>query len=160
MDDMHIPQIDGFESLHCKLNRADLDQIFIFMLRKYLGCEKFAELISEASTEMEVYDLVEDGSKLKALAAALVEKESQGKKKKPAMMAAIKMAVQEGDPNAKEYLEIEAREHEILDQIYEKYGDCAMKKINDLLAINARKALTMNGPVGRKLQAAISGMSR
>lgn len=160
MDDMNIPHIEGFESLHCELSQADLDQIFIFMLRKYLGCEKFAELISEAATEMEVYDLVEDGSKLKALAASLLEKEAQGKKRKPAMMAAIKMAVQEGDPDAKEYLEIEAREHEILDRIFEKYGECAMKEIDELLAINARKALTMNGPIGRKLQAAISGMSR
>lgn len=153
------PNIQPEQMKDIHLTEEAANQIFIFMLKKYLGTEKLCELAKDAATDMEVYGLINNAEELKGYCAKIQSNEGSDRCKKPAVITAIKLAISEDDPLAKEYLELEEKEHQIIGQIMEKYGDVARKEIGAILDHAARKAMVMNGPRGRDLQSAISAMS-
>ena len=154
--------VDPQELVHSNsidLDESDLNQLFIFMLSKQLGEDRFIDLVEHAATDMEVYGLVNSAEELKTFANHLKERKSYSINERSLMVAAIKLAIREGDPDAKKYLEAEKTEREARTAILEKYRERSCKEISNMLANASRKALTMNGPYARVIQSAISAMS-
>jgi len=147
MADVAKPEID--------LKDDEKIQIFLFMLKKYMGTERFVDIVSGLATDMEVYGMIDDAEKVKVALQCIGKHHENDRWLKPVAMAAIKMAVAEGSDAGKRYLEADKAQQIALGEIMEQYGDDAKRAIRKLLQDNQRRAMTMNGAASRTLQEAI-----
>lgn len=149
--DVAKPEID--------LTDEDKIPLFLFMLKKYMGTERFVDIVSGLATDMEVYGMIDDAEKVKVALQCIGKNHETERWRKPVAMAAIKLAIAKGTDAGKRYLEAEKAEQAALQEIMEEFGDDAKRCVRKLLQDNQRRAMTMNGAASRTLQEAIGAMA-
>lgn len=150
------PSIVPISDFSSQMSEKDKSQIFLFLMKKQLGVARFHELINECAQELEVYGLIENAEEVKAACNAIAMAHKTEKCSRPIMAIAMKIAAHDNSELSKKYMEIEEEEHRILNEISEKYNDTARKVYADLLNEFTRKAMIMNGPYAKHIQAIIA----
>ncbi len=153
------PSVGLVSNMSTDLTEADKSQIFLFMLKKHMGVDRFVDLINTAAQELEVYGLIESAEEAKNACNAIAAAHRNEKCSRPIMAIAMKLAAHENSELSRRYMEIEAEEHKVIHEICEQYDDAARKVLGDLLNEYTRKCMMMSGPYAKQIQAIIAQIS-
>lgn len=127
-------------------------EIFLFMMKKYMGVERFAELIEEHGNELEVYGFITSAAEAKQTVDAIQKAHKIEKRNRSIMAIAMKVASKKDAELAKRYQELQDEEKRLMAQIEEKYMAEAKTLYTDLLTEFTRKAMAMSGHVGQQIK--------
>lgn len=117
--------------------------LFMHMMKKMMGATAFRDFLLKYGTELETYGFIPDAEKAKTNHCAYMD--ARGNVMSPVVFhAAMDLAANAGDELFNSYMDIERREHEVMDAIVQKYGSQATAEVNDMLKEFQQKAASMN----------------
>lgn len=128
-----------------EIGLSDVDKavMFMHMLKKCLGATGTKELLDRCGTELEVYGLIPNAERAKVNHCAYME--SRGPIVNPIIMhAAMNLARNDDAPEYASYMEIEEKEHAIINSIVKKYLAKATEEVSKMIVEYKQKASSMN----------------
>lgn len=126
-----------------ELSDVDKAVLFMHMMKKMMGAAAFKDFLMQYGTELETYGFIPDAEKAKTNHCAYMD--ARGTVMTPVVFhAAMKLARNAGDELFNAYMDIERKEHEIMDAIVTKYASQANIEVNDMLKEFQEKAAAMN----------------
>lgn len=128
-------------------------EIFIFMMKKYLGVEKLSKMITEHASELEVYGFIYNAAEARQVVDGIMKAHCFEKRNRAIMALSMKIAARKDAAITKRYHDLQNEEKNLLAEIDEKYSREAKSLFTDLLNEFTRKAISMSGPLGSELKA-------
>ena len=140
------------------LSYTDKAAMFMHMLKKCLGAVGTKELLDRCGTEMEVYGLIPSAEKAKVNHYAYME--SRGPIINPIIMhAAMALACNDDALEYALYMEIEEKEHAIINAIVGRYLAKATEEVSNMISEYRQKAASMNFEDSDLIRQVITEMS-
>lgn len=138
-----------------ELTPADESAIFLTALRSESASdEEFLRVVSENSTELALYGLIEDTEALEAT-KTIVRMNRFDKFNAVQKRTCIRLAAQANDPLIKRYIKGRTMMKEAREAIFDKYNNKAKTEARKSLSNSKKKAAAMKSAAGRDITSKI-----